>query len=192
MRWFLPLLIACQPSDPPAATGVPTDPSDGAAVGGPVAAVALDDHVHDHPAGTTAPDCAKGCAAPTPDETHPLSDDEALEHFAAYAARPADEPSEALETLLFHPRVSRALLDALPDLLPTAHEAFLRHELGRTRVEVAFRLVDDDGAILGQAVRTAPLKEKQHIILEGTGPLKHIEISGKTKRVGLHHLWSRW
>lgn len=143
--------------------------------------------------GPVAPaDCAKGCSGPTPDDTHPLSDEAALAHFQGYAGQPVQAPSDDLETLLFHRDVSIALLDTLPDLLPTAHEAFLREQLARTRVEVAFRLVDEAGVVHGEAVRIGALKEKQHVVLAGTGSLKHIEVSGKTKRVGLHHLWSRW
>lgn len=136
--------------------------------------------------------CAKGCSAPTPDETHPLSEDEALAHLDGMAAAPLGAVTEDLETLLFHRDVTLQTLLDHPGRLPVDHERFLREELARTRVEVAFRLVSDTGEILGHSVRTSPLKEKQHIILEDTGPLKHIEISGKTKRVGLHHLWSRW
>lgn len=137
-------------------------------------------------------DCAKGCSAPTPDETHPLEEDEGLAHLEGYAKGPLGVATEDLETLLFHREVALRLLDNHPGLLPIDHERFLREELARTRVEVAFRLVDDAGNVHGEAVRIGPLKEKQHVVLNGTGSLKHIEISGKTKRVGLQHLWSRW
>ena len=65
-------------------------------------------------------------------------------------------------------------------------------ELSRQTVDIAFRLVDETGAVRGEIRQDLPLKIKQHLVLEGTGSLKRIEVSGKTKRVGLHHLWSRF
>ncbi|MCA9571548.1 MAG: hypothetical protein KC656_27105 [Myxococcales bacterium] len=172
MRYLLPLLVGCAltgPDDLPPAT---VTFADGRTV--------------------DAADCAKGCSGPTPDDLHPLEHDAAIAHLRAWQEQPVGEATEDLETLLFHRKVALEVLDQHGDVLDTAHADFLRAELSRNRVEVAFRLVDDDGVVLGESARTSPLKEKQHIVLEQTGSLKHIVISGKTKRVGLHHLWSRW
>ncbi len=139
-----------------------------------------------------ATDCAKGCSGPTPDDTDPLSEEEVLALLTRYAKAPVGAPGEALDTLLFYRRSTLRALERHGDLLDPNHRAFLQRELMRNRVEVAFRLVDEHGQVVGRASRVSPLKEKQHIVLEGKPGLQHIEISGKTKRVGLHHLWSRW
>lgn len=139
-----------------------------------------------------AADCAKGCSGPTPDETHPIADAEVAVHMQTLLTESVGEPSLALETLLFHPAATSGWLDAHPDALDPERRAFLRRQLARHDVRVEFRLVDEQGALRGEASRVTPLKEKQHVALAGTGALKRIEINGKTKRVGLEHLWSRW
>jgi len=147
-----------------------------------------------HPDGRTeqiAP-CAKGCSAPTPDETHPLEAQQIAANIEALQLEAVGAPSLALDTLLFHPGGTQDWLDAHPDALDPARRAHLLSELSRDQVEVSFRLVDDSGQIRGEATRTSSLREKQHIVMAGTGALKRIEISGKTKRVGLEHLWARW
>lgn len=170
IRLLLPLLLV----------GCAVDSPIESSVGGEISAAPL------------AADCAKGCSGPTPDETHPLSDTELSQHIIALSAEPVGAASLDLETLLFHGSATSAWLDRHPDALDLERRRFLRKELGRIEVRVEFRLVDEHGEIRGQASRVTPLGEKQHIALAGTGALKRIEINGKTKRVGLQHLWSRW
>lgn len=148
-----------------------------------------------HPDGTqeSLEDCNRGCSAPTPDETHALTEAELNEALAQIADAPVGVDSEGLDTLLFHfSQVPELLARHGHGPLTDAHRAWLDAELSRQTVDIAFRLVDEGGTVLGHVGGHIPLKTKQHLILEGTGPLKRIDVNGKTKRVGLHHLWSRW
>lgn len=148
-----------------------------------------------HPDGTTErlEDCAKGCSAPTPDETHHLTEAEFRAALDEIAAAPVGVDTVGLDTLLFH-------FTDVPELfahhgqgpLSAAHRTWIDRELGRQTVDIGFRLVGEDGALLGEVQQEIPLKIKQHLVLKGTGALKRIEINGKTKRVGMQHLWSRW
>lgn len=148
-----------------------------------------------HPDGRaeTLEDCNKGCNAPTPDETHALSEAEFTAALAQIADAPIGVDTDGLDTLLFHfSQVPELLTRHGKGPLSDAHLAWLQAELSRQTVDIGFRLVGDDGAVLGEIGGHIPLKTKQHLILQGTGPLKRIDVNGKTKRVGLHHLWSRW
>lgn len=147
-----------------------------------------------HPDGTTETieDCNRGCNAPTPDETHLLTEAEFREALDDIAKTPIGRDSMGLDTLLFHFAQVPELFARYGDPLPSAHRAWVDAELSRQTVDIGFRLVGEEGAILGSIEQHIPLKIKQHLVLEGTGPLKRIEVNGKTKRVGLQHLWSRW
>ncbi len=137
--------------------------------------------------------CGRGCNAPTADEVELLSEQAFRAALEEIAAHPVGAETLGLDTLLFHFEQVPELFARYGDApLTPAHRAWVRRELSRQTVRVGFRLVADDGAILGEVARTIPLKTKQHLVLEGTGALGRVEVSGKTKRVGLHHLWSRW
>ena len=100
-----------------------------------------------------------------------------------------------METLLFHWDGTKLWLDALgaPGLNPQ-QEAFLRQELSRDTYDMEMRLVDDDGSVRATVTRSdVPLDHKEHLEfdLDGSG-LQAFITSWRSKRVGLHHLWSRW
>ena len=148
-----------------------------------------------HPDGRTevVEDCNKGCNAPTPDETHLLTEAEFRTALTEIANNPVGAGTLGLDTLLFHFTDVPELFARYGDApLTEGHRAWVDRELSRTTVDVGFRLVGDDGQLLGSIQQHIPLKTKQHLVLEGTGALKRIEVNGKTKRVGLQHLWSRW
>jgi hypothetical protein len=160
----------------------------------PEAAAAAPTAVIDVPGGPVeAADCVSGCAAPTPDETHPISIEEIDANLVAWAEQPIGDATLELETLLFHGRkVSSHLTVFGGGPLDAEHLSFLQRELARDHVEVHFRLVDAAGNIRGERRERVPLKDKQHLALNATGTLGHAEVAGKVKRVGLHHLWTRW
>ena len=148
-----------------------------------------------HPDGRSevVADCNRGCNAPTADETHLLGEDEFREALTEIAAAPVGAESLGIDTLLFHFSDVPELLARYGDApLTPAHREWLQRELSRQTVSIGFRLLAEDGALLGFVESEVPLKTKQHLVLQGTGALKRIEVNGKTKRVGLHHLWSRW
>lgn len=137
--------------------------------------------------------CRTGCAAQTPDEAHDLGHEEIGRLMDAVADAPVGVATLELETLLFHGAEASGWLDAHGDgPLDAAHAGWLRSELARDEVDVAFRLVGDDGQVHGDLQARIPLVEKQHLLLRHTGELGRMEIGGKVKRVGLGHLWSRF
>ena len=138
-------------------------------------------------------DCKTTCSLGDRQGELHLSDGEIEVLLEDWNTQPLGEPTIELETLLFYFKDTRSWLDRNEAPLDGAHLAFLRHELSRDQVTIEMRLLDDAGEVRGTlASSDIPLKEKQHIAFEGTGSLGHLETSGKVKRVGLGHLWSRW
>lgn len=156
-------------------------------VGGAVEPVVIETPSND-------PDCTpKGCG--TVDSRDPDYTSEVFEGLlAAWQNDPIGESTEALDTLLFHTWESAEYVELLgTDSLDAEHATFLKQELAKSVVDVEMRLVDEHGALRGHMTSEGvPLKEKQHLVFADTGSLKRFEASGKVKRVGLHHLWSRW
>ena len=124
-----------------------------------------------------------------------LSEADYLDLIEAWSHEPLGEATQSLETLLFHWDGTKLWLDALgaPGLNPQ-QEAFLRRELSRDSYDMEMRLLDDDGSVRATVTRSdVPLDHKEHLEfdLDGSG-LQAFITSGRSKRVGLHHLWSRW
>lgn len=140
------------------------------------------------------PDCTGSCSlGDRPQTTAAFSEEAFLDALETWAAEPLGEPTLALETLLFHGAETVGWLSVHADTLSADQQAFLRHELSRDQVEIEMRLIDDDGVERG-VLRSGifSLREKQHLVFEGTDTLMRLETGGKVKRVGLAHLWSRW
>ena len=136
---------------------------------------------------------ARTCSAPTPDETQTLPTDAYYDALDQIAQAPVGQATLGIETLLFHAAETERLLEREgTGPLSEAHIRWLEHELARQTVDLSFRLVTEDGRVLGALQQQVALKTKQHLLLEDTDTLETIEVSGKTKRVGLHHLWSRF
>lgn len=134
--------------------------------------------------------CVTSCARP---ETggEELSQAAFDRHLAAWLAEPIDAPTLPLETLLFHGDRSRELLASAR--VPTERRAFLEAELGRNRAAIEMRLVDDTGEVRAVLADSGlGLGEGRHVQMSATGSLGAVEVSGRVKRVGLDHLWSRW
>ena len=137
-------------------------------------------------------DCTVGCASPARDDgsaAPTASEYQAL--VDQWLQEPIDAPTLPLETLLFHgPHTVRAI-EALP--LPADRRAFLLHELARDRAAVEVRLVDAAGVVRAHLdANGLALGEGTHLHMHDTGTLGAIEMSGRVRRVGLGHLWSRW
>ena len=184
MKRLLPLLVLALG----ATCVVGSDPlQDSAETGGAVAPLEVGADVED-------PNCTStGCG--TVDTRDPeYTSDVFVELLRTWQSEPIGESTLALDTLLFHGWESVEYLELLgADPLDADHEAFLKRELAKHAVDVEMRLIDDKGQVRGEMSSTdVPLKEKQHLVFSGVGSLKHFEASGKVKRVGLHHLWSRW
>ena len=147
------------------------------------------------PDGTTTEvqPCATGCAAPTADELHHLSDGEIAAFLDEVDSAPIASPTLALESLLFYRADTLSYLARTgPGDLDPGKLAWLRAELERDHAEVEMRLVDASGAVRGTLNEWVPLVEKQHLRLKGTGSLGRLAINGKVKRVGVDHLWARF
>jgi len=147
---------------------------------------------------SSAPVVAGGCgdACRLEDRTGPTALDEAtfLSLRADWADDPLGTPTEALESLLFWADGTRSWLDALgPGPLSPQQDAWLRHQLDRDAYDMEMRLVDDRGDVRGTLeAQDLPFDHKEHLSFEGTGALQTLVTAGRSKRVGLAHLWSRW
>ncbi|HJN76049.1 MAG TPA: hypothetical protein QGF58_19110 [Myxococcota bacterium] len=141
----------------------------------------------------TQVDCKTTCSLGDQQEHIHLSDEEIEVLLQDWALQPIGEPTIELETLLFYFHDTEDWLADNVAPVDYAHLAFIERELARDHVTVEMRLLDEDGEVRGTLPPTdIPLKEKQHIVFDGTGSLGHLETGGKVKRVGLDHLWSRW
>lgn len=148
--------------------------------------------VVDSMSGVVAPaPCATGCSGSSHAELQRLGDDEIERLWGEVLALPVGDPSLAADTLLFHAVEVQDHLDR-SDVPETPHATWLREELARDRVEVGFRLVADDGTVLGWRDDVVTLAEKHHLLLRDTGALGRADINGKVKRVGVKHLWARF
>ena len=109
-----------------------------------------------------------------------------------YAQAAPDEPSEALETLLFFGTATKGFLAEMgPGRLSPAHVAFLERELDRDAV-VELRMVDDSGRVrVAYGPQQVPFGIKQHL-----HPVEHnlqpLEFNGTVMRTGVNYLWSRY
>lgn len=147
------------------------------------------------PDGTTVEgtaDCASGCLMPTASETPDLSHPEFHELLATYAA--AEPESDAIDALIFDGEQTRRLLAQLGSgPLPQVHLDTLYRELDRNLATVEFRVIDEFDQLRASLPKMeVPLGPGTHVPLLGGDELGHLIISGRVRRVGLHHLWTRW
>ena len=146
-------------------------------------------------AGTTtvAAECAAGCAA-LPAAGPELPTERFRQLLEEYGFQPRSAESPALEELLFHGPRTRALLDAHGSWpLGRAHLELLESELERTHAWLEVRLLDADGV---ERMRLDPapfeLGVRRHVHADQLARLQPVEVSGTVRRVGLHHLWTRF
>mgnify|MGYP007063757813 CR=1 FL=1 len=147
------------------------------------------------PADAEDEDCRSACERPAVDEgPSPPTAAEFAALVSDWLAEPVDAPSLPLETLLYHGEHSRRLLARLPrEALSDERRSFLLYELDRGRAAIEVRLVDESGAVRGELQASGlQLGVPSHQHLHATGSLGDVELSGRVRRVGLHHLWSRW
>lgn len=111
-----------------------------------------------------------------------------------WAQEPLGPATGALETMLFHHQASAQWLEILgPGPLSPAQARFLETELARNEYSMEMRLVDDAGQIRGHVgLDASPFDHKAHLYFDDTGSLGALLTSGRAKRVGLAHIWSRW
>ena len=136
--------------------------------------------------------CATGCAAvkPTPSD---LTPEKLRSLLKAFATEPMQAGSQALEAILFHDRKALRLFQkASTRLLDTKRKRFLLQELQKQHVWLSLRIIDRNGT---RRVFVPPqrilLDKHFHIHAEHTTNLQAPSFGGRTKRVGLHHIWIR-
>ena len=140
-------------------------------------------------------DCASSCTQPAKVDGRGVpTQPEFLGLLADWSAEPIDSPSLALETLLFHGQASRQMLLQLPpETLSETRREFLLTELARNHAAIELRIIDEEGLVRGELrADQLGLNDPAHRHLSGTGSLGEVELSGRVRRVGLQHIWSRW
>ena len=139
----------------------------------------------------TTSGCVSGCGA-IPDTTPAITKDEFMKHLQAFARTPITEPGLDLETLLFYGKETRKWLPET-SVLDDEHLQFLQHELQKTHAEIQLRVTDDKGIVrIELKPRVVEIGQKYHEHIHLTRDMQQLEISGTIKRVGVHHLWSRF
>lgn len=137
--------------------------------------------------------CGTGCSAPEPTASERMTDDEIRALLEQVASAPVGAPELPLETLLFRGEETRDyLIRKGPGPLSPEHARWLERELARDRVEVAFRLVDGEGNLLGHREDDVPVAHKRHMVLWDTADLGRLDVNGTVQRVGVKHLWARF
>ena len=147
------------------------------------------------PAGVEEEDCTTGCGATVHEEgPPPPTSAEVAALVAQWLEEPMDAPSLPLETLLYHgPHTRQGLVVLTDDALPPERRSYLLGQLERSRAAIEVRLIDASGAVRGHLDADGlTLGEGTHLHLHDTASLGEVELSGRVRRVGLHHLWSRW
>ena len=136
--------------------------------------------------------CATGCSAATI-EVEGLSEQAFEELLEQYSEHAFDEPTRALETLLFYSTDVRELTERLGlGALDAEHAEFLEREIERGHAQLSVRMLGEEGEErLRLGPVRVPLNEKQHLLPERSLNLQVPEISGTVRRVGVTHLWTR-
>jgi hypothetical protein len=138
------------------------------------------------------PDCASGCLMPSESETPEVSHQEFAKLLEAYAA--SGPESDAIDALIFDGEQTRRLLARHgAGSLSQTHIDTLYRELDRDQARVQFRLIDEFGALRASLpAMDVAFGPGNHVPMIGGDALGHLLISGRVRRVGLHHLWTRW
>ncbi|MEC7983992.1 MAG: hypothetical protein VX278_02440 [Myxococcota bacterium] len=134
-----------------------------------------------------------GCNSACETNESYISEEDWLVSFDSWGKQPIGEATIELETLLFYAKESKNWLPVYEEELDREHRAYLRRELARDTIDIEMRVIDEYGRVRGHLQSPSfAFKEKQHLPFSDTGTLGYLETSGKVKRVGLSHLWSRW
>lgn len=135
--------------------------------------------------------CETGCAAAK--DTAPTW---TPARFSMWMKKYANEPlragSRALETLLFHGKTTRMFLKkwGAPPISQT-HLNFLQRELKRDQFELSFRIVDEKGRVRIGFKKKIRVGSHFHVEAHKSLQIQRPSFGGKSKRVGLHHIWIR-
>lgn len=138
-------------------------------------------------------ECKTGCSL-AKHAIDPLEEDEFLRVRDEYATLPPDEPSKALETLLFYNKRTKRLLKAHGyGAMSEDHVAFLDRQLARDHAYVSVRFVDEaDRVRVSAGPMRVPIGVKMHLQPHVLDDVQPMEINGTVVRTGLYHLWSRY
>lgn len=131
------------------------------------------------------------------DARHPtkyLSKSEFHTLIADFAAGPIpenDETNAAIDALCYYGPQTEAWLASERPELPTKHAAFLSSELSRKQVNLAVRVIDENGIERVSFDSLVDIDQRGHHHTHAVG-LTAPEVAGTIKRTGLHHIWARF
>jgi hypothetical protein len=125
--------------------------------------------------------------------TAPLNKEEYEALIKQYALEPVDQ-SDALDALCYYGVQTRVMMEQYGvGELDEGHASFLREEISRTHVIMSVRVTDENGVVrVSFDERRIPLDYRGHHAVDKAVDVTPPEISGTIKRVGLHHIWSRF
>lgn len=136
--------------------------------------------------------CVAGCA----DARHPtatLTENEYHSLIKAFAIEPLTG-GKAQDALLYYGPQAETMLTRLgAEGLDARHLNQLQRELSRRFAYLSVRVIDENGAERVRLDRRrVPFDVQQHLDVDRADNLLPPQISGTIKRVGLHHIWTRF
>ncbi|MHC4840818.1 MAG: hypothetical protein ACYTDT_07610 [Planctomycetota bacterium] len=127
------------------------------------------------------------------DARHPtkfLTKSEFHDLLRDFAAAPLGQ-NPAIDALCYYGPQAEALLTTEKTDLPREHLAFLKHELARKQVNLAVRVIDENGIERISFDSYVDIDQRGHHHTHAIG-LTAPEVAGTIKRTGLHHIWARF
>lgn len=127
------------------------------------------------------------------DSTQDISDKKIKELLVQLALEPYNEESEALDILLFHHKATNAYIQKNGSHLESSPwQGLFEDEVAKTHIKISVRVTDDNGISRITVNEKVAIGGKYHLhhhdIIEG----EDLVVSGRSKRVGLNHIWVRF
>jgi hypothetical protein len=135
-------------------------------------------------------DCETGCAATI--KTPPLTKQLFTNYMLTFAGEPLKGGSRGLESLLFYGKKTLKMLKKHGRLSVSNNRlAFLKKELKRDRIDLHFRIIDEKSVERLSFRKVVKIGGHFHVDAQKVVGIQRAGFGGKSKRVGLHHIWVR-
>lgn len=142
--------------------------------------------------GKSGKDCKTGCSLGD-EKTESLSDKKIEELLVKLKFDMPNTDSINLDTLLFYADSTRGYLKNKGDKkVPAVWKHILKDELKHTNFKIEIRVLNEAGKKIINFKEKVALEEKYHLHHKDIVKGSELTIGGRSKRVGLHHIWARF
>jgi hypothetical protein len=139
----------------------------------------------------TEGECLVGCSLEADEEW--ISEPEIRKLLKRLSTESYNEESENLDTLLFfHEKVCQFREKHLLSELPAPWEKCLNEELPKDKIRIQLRVLTAGGIKEIRVDEIEPLSKAFHLKRDDLVEGHEMKISGRSRRVGLHHIWIRF